>query len=117
MKLKQGDNPHSRILVKMKKLLRTRIHQPAFHPNATQFTLQLRSEFLGFWRQSLNRRQSIFAISNVTDKPQDLTLSTINLIDNQPWYDLINGEVIDTTTPILTFSPYQSMWISNYLTN
>ena len=47
-------------LVKLKELLIIRKQQPAFHPNATQFTLQLRSELFGVWRQSQDRKQSIF---------------------------------------------------------
>ena len=44
--------------------------QIAFHPNATQFTLQLGDLFFGIWRQSIDRSQSIFCISNLTNKKQ-----------------------------------------------
>lgn len=111
--LETPSSQHSKIYKKIKFLLDIRTRQLAFHPNATQFTLQLRNEMIGYWRQSLDRRQSIFAISNITKKQQELTLSTINLIDNQPWYDLLSGEEINTTVPILHFEPYQSRWITN----
>lgn len=112
-KLVDPDSHHHQVLNALSALLEIRKQQPAFHPNATQFTLQLRSQLLGFWRQSLNRRQSIFCISNITDQMQDLTLATINLIDNQPWYDLISGRELDTAIPIMTLHPYQTVWITN----
>lgn len=113
IKLVNPETHHHHVINALTSLLEIRKKQPAFHPNATQFTLQLRSELLGFWRQSLNRRQSIFCISNVTDTMQDLTLSTINLIDNQQWQDLISGREIDTSIPIMTLHPYQTVWITN----
>ncbi len=112
-KLTDPESHHHQIVNALLLLLERRKLQPAFHPNATQFTLQLRSELLGFWRQSLNRRQSIFCISNVTNQLQDLTLATINLIDNQQWYDLISGRELDTSIPIMTLHPYQTVWITN----
>lgn len=115
-KLADTTSHHHQVMTSLLKLLEIRTTQPAFHPNATQFTLQLRPEILGIWRQSLNRRQSIFCISNVTNSVQDLTLATINLIDNQSWYDLIGSEEIDTTTPLLTLQPYQTVWITNLKT-
>lgn len=111
--LDDNSSQHFQTLTSLLHLIEVRTRQPAFHPNATQFTLQLRPELLGFWRQSLNRRQSIFCISNVTASQQDLTLSTINLIDNQPWFDLISGEQIDTSKQILSLQPYQTVWLTN----
>ena len=49
-------------------LILLRKKQPAFHPNATQFTLQLPKYLFGIWRQSLDRSQSIFCISNLSKK-------------------------------------------------
>ena len=50
-------------LEKLIDLIKIRKEQPAFHPNATQFTLNLGSSILALWRQSLDRKQSIFAIN------------------------------------------------------
>jgi sucrose phosphorylase len=62
-------------------LLAMRQRQAAFHPNATQFTLHLGNQLFGFWRQSADRRQSIFCVSNISREPQTLQLSDINLIE------------------------------------
>ena len=100
-------------LAKLKELLTIRKQQPAFHPNATQFTLQLRSELFGVWRQSQDRKQSIFAITNLCASEQGLDLSAINLIDTENWYDLITQQPIEDNEKYLKMSPYQTVWITN----
>ncbi|GHE97367.1 sugar phosphorylase [Thalassotalea profundi] len=104
---------HAKVLSSMKNLLDIRIKQSAFHPNATQFTLHLGLQLFGFWRQSLDRKQRIFCISNVTDQPQLLPLSELNLIITESWYELITDSEITELTQELTLLPYQSVWISN----
>ena len=104
---------HRLIFDGIKELLAIRSKQPAFHPNATQYTLHLGAEVFGFWRQSMDRRQSIFCLSNVTDQPQEVALSSINLIETQDWYDLLGDDGLLTTHSTLTLAPYQSAWITN----
>ena len=111
--LSSAHSQHHKVLNRMLKLIDLRIKQPAFHPNATQFTLQLGTKLFGLWRQSLDRRQSIFAVSNVTAEPQNLNLGDINLIENTVWFDLIAGEEIDFSTGTIILQPYQTVWISN----
>ncbi len=104
---------HNKVLKRITDLLKTRIRQRAFHPNATQFTLQLGESLFGFWRQSLDRRQSIFCVSNITDEEQEVFLSDINLIVTYDWQDLISGDSISMTQPSIKLSPYQTVWIAN----
>jgi hypothetical protein len=93
--------------------IRIRARQPAFHPNATQFTLHLGEKLFGFWRQSLDRDQSIFAIHNVTKEEVTIPAMAINLITGMKWTDLLSGEAIDPSRGEITFAPYQCRWISN----
>lgn len=111
--LADPDSPHHQVLVQLQALLRTRGRQPAFHPNATQFTLQLGSAMLGFWRQSQDRRQSIFCVSNVSNQACELNLRDLNLIDTDSWRDLITGEQFAEVDHTLTLQPYRSVWLSN----
>ncbi len=104
---------HFRVMTRLIALLRLRGAQPAFHPNATQFTLQLGTGLFGFWRQSMDRRQSIFCISNITDQPQPLNLLDINLIDDHGWGDLISGERYSSRDQQLLLQPYQTLWITS----
>ena len=67
--IKKLDDEKSIEKIVYKKLLdmiSLRKKQIAFHPNATQFTLQLEDHLFGIWRQSIDRSQSIFCVSNLT---------------------------------------------------
>ena len=66
-----------------------------------------------FWRQSLNRNQSIFALNNVTDEKQEITLTNINLIEMDDWVDLISNVKLQQGQETLVLEPYQSVWLSN----
>ncbi|MEO0772982.1 MAG: sugar phosphorylase [Pseudomonadota bacterium] len=90
-----------------------RAKQPAFHPNATQFTLRLDERLFGVWRQSLDRNQSIFAIHNVSDETVLVSPSEINLIMDDAWRDVLSGEEVLLTGPEIPFAPYQCRWITN----
>ncbi|MBL4630686.1 MAG: alpha-amylase [Paraglaciecola sp.] len=112
----QLDSPysqHAKAHAGITKLLKIRKEQPAFHPNATQFTLQLGEKIFGFWRQSMRRKQSIFCIYNITNESHTIRLSDLNLIGTDVWFDLISGQMISLDSLDYQLSPYQSMWISN----
>ena len=113
--LASDTSEHARVFKALKALLRIRRSQEAFHPNATQFTLHLGSSLFGFWRQSINRRQSIFCISNVSLDLQMLDTGSINLIGTEQWQDLISGMQISSEGDFIALQPYQTLWISNVL--
>ncbi|MCF2906153.1 sugar phosphorylase [Octadecabacter sp. CECT 8868] len=103
----------SRVLNALSDRLRIRKNQPAFHPNATQFTMPLTDAVFGVWRQSLDRHQSIFALHNVSNETVDVSHLSMNLIEDEDWVDLISGEPIDMEKDAVTLSPYQCRWITN----
>jgi sucrose phosphorylase len=110
------ENPssiHHRVFTRLRELIAIRKRQRAFHPNATQFTLHLGGCLFGFWRQSMDRRQSIFCIYNVTREKQELCLSDINLIGTDEWHDLVSGDQFSARDQSVTLRPYQVLWISN----
>lgn len=112
--LQNPETPQYRVFHELKRLIQIRCEQPAFHPNATQFTLHIQAEVFGFWRQSMQRTQSIFCLNNLSDTPQSISLSNINLISTDSWRDLISGESIDDLHGTLTLTPYQCVWLTNY---
>lgn len=112
-KLSDSSNHHAIVLTSMKHLLDIRIKQPAFHPNATQFTLHLGLQLFGFWRQSQDRKQSIFCISNITNTEIELPLNGLNLIMTDTWFELISGTKVDALQETIALIPYQTVWISN----
>jgi sucrose phosphorylase len=111
--LADPESQHARVSGLLKKLVHLRQQQRAFHPNATQFTLQLGEQLFGFWRQSMDRRQSIFCIFNVSDTPQPLRIAELNLIVTDRWWDLISGHIFNESTEVFTLAPYQVLWITN----
>ncbi|NDV92892.1 alpha-amylase [Alteromonas sp. 345S023] len=104
---------HHKVLTRLSQLIRVRKAQPAFHPNATQFTLQLGNQIFGYWRQSLDRKQSIFCVSNISDEEQTVLMSDINLIGTDNWLDLVSRQEISLSSAFLQLKPYQTMWLSN----
>ncbi|WP_282111261.1 sugar phosphorylase [Shewanella algicola] len=115
LKQQLGDaqSTHSQVLSAMTKLINIRTQQAAFHPSATQFTLHLGLQLFGFWRQSRNRKQSIFCISNVSDQVTDLPINELNLVISEHWVDLLSETKIEDITQTIQLQPYQTVWISN----
>ena len=111
--LADQDSNHHRVLAALKHLIALRKEQAAFHPNATQFTLHLGDSLFGFWRQSLDRRQSLFCVHNLTAVAQQLPLSRLNLVVNHSWRELITDTTLEEDRVEWTLAPYQTLWITN----
>ena len=112
--LENDASHHHQVLNQLKHIIAIRKQQPAFHPNATQFTLHINDQVFAFWRQSIDRRQSIFCLNNISDEPQTVILSSINLIVTDKWHDLISGVDINSNSGEIVMAPYQTLWISNF---
>jgi|GEM_PF-1139 len=104
---------HKPLFDELRRRIGIRKEQEAFHPNATQYTLHLGNQIVGFWRENLNRAQSIFAIHNISDQVQQIPLVELNLIDTENWIDLLGGKNISPTDTHLELAPYGCAWISN----
>ncbi|HEY7772270.1 MAG TPA: sugar phosphorylase [Marinagarivorans sp.] len=111
--LEDEHSHHSHVFAALKQLLTLRKGQPAFHPNAVQFTLHLGDQIFAFWRQCANRQQSIFCINNISDKAQSVALSDINLIELDAWWDLLTDTQLQSNQKTLELAPYQCVWLSN----
>ena len=112
-KLDDSSTHHAKTLINLKKLLEKRIKQPAFHPNAVQFTLQLSDQLFGFWRQNDDRTQSIFCIFNISDQEVSLPLSTVNLTTLETWIDLISDVTYNATDDMIKLPPCGFVWLTN----
>jgi sucrose phosphorylase len=106
-------SPMARIFHELTRRLHIRKQQKAFHPDATQFTLHINPGLFGFWRQSLDRQQSLFVVTNITDEAKTLSLRDINLFANTQWVDLLRDEEVNPEDEELILQPYQTVWISN----
>ncbi|MEM7075266.1 MAG: sugar phosphorylase [Pseudomonadota bacterium] len=112
-RLADPSSDQHRVMTALCERFRIRSRQPAFHPNATQFTLRLDDRLFGVWRQSLDRHQSIFAIHNVSDSKVLVSPGEINLIMDDDWTDLLSDQEVIANGPEIPFDPYQCRWITN----
>lgn len=112
-RLEEIDSTTSQVHAEMVRRLKIRTRQPAFHPEATQFTLVLPTHFFGFWRQSRDREQSIFAVYNLTNQTQTLAMEDLNLISTDQWWDMIGGRQMPGLYGQIEVEPYGALWISN----
>lgn len=113
-RLADPSTDQARVMSDLSMRLQIRKKQAAFHPNATQFTVNMGDDrIFGIWRQSLDRGQSIFALHNVSDAAVKVSAADLNLIEDQVWTDLLSDTVIDTTASEITVAPYQCLWITN----
>ncbi|SLN49526.1 Sucrose phosphorylase [Pseudoruegeria aquimaris] len=111
--LDDPQTPQAQVMNGLRERIRIRCAHAAFHPNATQFTLQLDERIFGVWRQSLDRDQSIFALHNVSAETVEVSPFSINLIEGEDWVDLLSGERIAADHGNIAFAPYQCRWITN----
>ena len=111
-KLYDSESHHKQVFDQLKQLIKIRRKQPAFHPNATQYTLHLGESLFAFWRESLDRHQNIFAIHNVSDQIQQVSLVELNLIATEKWHDLLSGETYEDLNACIELAPYQCLWIT-----
>ena len=115
--LNDAKSQHARCLQAIKQLIDTRQGQPAFHPNATQFTLNCGRSIFGFWRQSPDRAQSIFCLYNVTPTSTTIAAASLNLVGSDSWRDLISDQTVDlfSENPTIELAPYQAVWLTNMM--
>jgi sucrose phosphorylase len=114
---KKLDDPatsQARVMADLSDRLLIRQKQVAFHPNATQFTVNMGDDrVFGIWRQSVDRCQSIFALHNVNNTAVTISVAALNLIEDQRWVDLLSDAIIDPKASEIIVAPYQCMWITN----
>ncbi|MGP4845581.1 sugar phosphorylase [Marinobacter sp. 1Y8] len=108
-----SETHHRDVFTTLRRLLSIRTRQAAFHPNATQYTLHLGDGLFAFWRQSVDRRQSIFAIHNISGKEQVFSLSELNLISTDEWLDIVSRTSFQERGASVTLAPFEFVWLSN----
>ena len=111
--LDDPDRHHQAVFDELRRRINIRRQQAAFHPNATQYTLHFGPQVFAFWRESLDRSQSVFALHNISNEPQTIALVELNLIATEIWYDLLTGDLYDHNDTYIELPPYGSVWISN----
>ena len=90
-------------------LLNIRIKQKAFHPNAKRYNIDLGINIFCFKRISLDKKQTIICITNLTSKIQYTNLNRkYNL-----WKNLISPQNRLIKKDKIELKPFETMWLSN----
>ena len=90
-------------------LLSIRRKQKAFHPNGKRYNINLGSKLFCFKRLSLDKKQSIICITNLSSKNQTIKLNK----ELQNYKDLLNLKTKFKDKNLLTLKPFQTVWLSN----
>ena len=90
-------------------LLSIRTKQKAFHPNAPRTTLNMGSKIFCFQRTSIDKKQTIICVTNLSSKAQYLLLKK----KFRSLKNLINQKVHILNKKRLKLEPFQTVWLSN----
>ncbi len=89
-------------------LLSIRRKQKAFHPNGKRYNINLGSKLFCFKRLSIDKKQTIFCITNLSSKIQRTRLSR----SYHNWNSLIKSK-IEIKNNFLILKPFETIWLSN----
>ena len=106
-KLKNKESKQSNFYQNITHLLNIRRKQKAFHPNAARYNLNFGSKIFAFKRVSLDKKQSIICVTNLSSKIQNITLNKTYL----RWKNLIKLQ--SKLNKQLVLGPFETIWLSN----
>ncbi len=107
-KLSNKNSKQSIFFQKISNLLSIRRKQKAFHPNASRHNINLGSKIFSFKRISINKKQTVICITNLSSKIQVASLNKIY----HNWTNLI-GSKIEIKNKLLILKPFETIWLSN----
>ena len=108
-KLKDKNSKQSIFYQNLVKLLEIKRKQKAFHPNAKRLNINLGSKIFCYERISLDKKQTIICITNLSTKLQYIKINK-NLIK---YRDLLGRKIFFTFDKKIKLDPCQTIWLSN----
>ena len=108
-KIKSNSSKEYYIFETLKYLLKIRKNQKAFHPNAHRTNINLGNNFFCIKRVSLDKKQTILCITNLTSKLQN---AKINKKYNK-FKNLIDSNVKPKILNSINLKPFETIWLSN----
>ena len=108
-KLKDKNSKQSIFYQNLGKLLEIKRKQKAFHPNAKRLNINLGSKIFCYERISLDKKQTIICITNLSTKLQYIKINK-NLIK---YRDLLGRKIFFTFDKKIKLDPCQTIWLSN----
>lgn len=113
--LEDPETSVSQVARGIRRLVRRRIRQPAFHPNAAQYILDAGRHTMAIKRVAADG-SPLLALTNMTASTQDVTIDRAAIgIAPKAWRELIAHELVPDDSPggpfRLTLEPYQVCWL------
>jgi sucrose phosphorylase len=99
----------------MRNLIHARIREKAFHPNADQRVLDVSDAIFALIRISVDRKERILALTNISNAPQALNVNTevIGQEGEISLKDILSERTFASTGGALslTLAPYDVLWL------
>ena len=108
-KLNNKDSKESYFYKKISNLLSIKKKQKAFHPNASRENINLGSKIFSFKRESIDKKQTIICITNLSSEMQYFKLNQKFL----KYKDLLGSKIFFTLDKRIKLDPCQTIWLSN----
>ena len=105
--LKNKNSKHYLIYEEITNLLSIKQKNKAFHPNALRKTMSLGPKIFAFKRISLDKKQTVMCISNLSSKIQSIKVQ----LKNKKYRELIIGTNVNKNN--IDLDPFQTIWLSN----
>ncbi|WP_430462036.1 sugar phosphorylase [Thalassolituus sp. LLYu03] len=100
--------PQAEVFNELRRMLRIRCAQPAFHPDARQDIIKINSDL--FINKRSCAEQTLFAVSNVTERLLRLPLDVLGFLPSGLVDVLALNE--DRMEGELVLAPYQTVWLT-----
>ena len=108
-RLKNNKSKQSIFYQNICNLLNIRRKQKAFHPNALRINLNFGKKVYAFKRVSIDKKQTILCITNLSSKIQKTEISQKYL----KMKNLINSKIQIEDRKFLVLRPFETIWLSN----
>ena len=108
-KLNNKNSKESYFYRKISNLLSIKKKQKAFHPNASRENINLGPKIFCFKRESINKKQTIICITNLSSETQYFKLNKKFL----KYKNLLEGKIFFTHDKRIKLDPCQTIWLSN----
>jgi sucrose phosphorylase len=101
------------IFNELRRRIKIRTEQPAFHPDGRQEIVFLGENLFAFWRYSLDGRQKIFVVHNLTDQLRTVYFDgPLDGLIAGEWVGLLTGEIISSGQGQVKLPPYHVLWLA-----
>ena len=108
-KLKNNKSKQNIFYQNICNLLNIRRKQKAFHPNALRINLNFGQKIYAFKRVSIDKKQTILCITNLSSKIQKTKISK----KYHKMKNLINSKIQIEDKKFLLLRPFETIWLSN----